>query len=104
MDVLKIILGSIKGLAITALVPVVSSMNPAAGKALQDGADAFADGKLTLEEAEKLALDAVDLAASLLPAKANAFAALKVNIAEDIPTITNQLIPHFEATYKAFAE
>lgn len=99
---LKMILGSLKGLAITAIIPIVSEIDPAAGKELADGAAAFSDSTLSLEEAEILACDTCDVVAEKLPRFAPALALVKKNITEDVPLIATKIIPDFEATYKAF--
>lgn len=102
MNLIDSLLKGLKSLAITAIVPIVSADDPAIGKELSDAAAAFSDGKLSLEEAQQLALDTIDVAAEKVPKYADACAKLKKNIIEDIPLLSAKIIPDFEATYNAF--
>lgn len=101
-DFLIKILGTIKGLALSAFVPLISKFDPAVGKSIQDASDAFADGKLTLEEAETLAIDALTIGKEKVPQLAAGFEASIEFVKNDIPFIANTLIPDIEKIVKAF--
>jgi len=103
MNLLDTLLGLLKGAGIAVIIPLIRAVDPAAGQLLQDASDAFApNSKFTLDEAEKIALDAIAELKERLPKFNNAFDLLAKDITDDIPLIANKLIPDFEETYNAF--
>jgi hypothetical protein len=98
------LLGSIKGLALGVVVPLITEIDPAVGAEIQIASDAFADGKVTLEEAENMAVGALNIGKEKVPAKARGFDLCIGIVKNDIPFITEHLIPDIEAVIAAFKE
>lgn len=85
---------NIKAIILAGLVPLVSTINAPAGKAIGDAQAALEDGHIDKNEAKKLVVDAIDVAISVWPEGAYALGLLKVNIEVDLPNV--------EATIEAF--
>jgi len=77
----------LKSLLIDEAINIISGLSPEAGKEIADGKAAFADGKLTGEEAKQLFKDSLATAKALYPKCAQLCDDLLVNITVDVPNI-----------------